>query len=61
MSTRSWKEFRNSVHVMDSEILNDILKHYDESLSSTINFLKEDMNSIRKKKQIVLNELSHRN
>ena len=61
MSTRSWKEFRKSVHVMDSEILNDILKHYDESLSSTINFLKEDMNSIRKKKQIVLNELSHRN
>lgn len=60
MSTSCWKEFRKTVHVMDSEILNDILSHYNETLASTIEFKKEDLNNVRKKKQIVLNELSHR-
>ena len=61
MSTRSWKEFRKSVHVMDNDILQDVLNHYNETLSSNIGFDKENLNNVRKKRQIVLNEMNNRN
>ena len=54
------KAFKKTVYVMDNDILKDILKHYDETLSSSAQFKIEDLNHVRKKKKIVMEELQRR-
>lgn len=62
MSWSGWSEFKKTVNHMSNDILRDILKHYDETLkaSEKVQFQKDDLNNLRRKKEIVLNELARR-